>query len=114
MLKYSHLTDKQKSEITNGCGGKGMGFEPPQFFFKASCNHHDFYYWRGGEAKDRRYADTAFLDAMLEDAERALTFYGRAFNKIAACAYYLVVRLGGKKYFNFGPMKTQKDLPSRY
>jgi len=114
MLKYSQLTDKQKSEITNGCGGKGMGFTPPQFFFKASCNHHDFYYWRGGENKDRKYADKSFLDAMLEDAERASNWFSNIWNRTAAYAYYFAVRISGKKYFNFGPMKTQKDLPSRY
>lgn len=114
MLKYRDLTNKQKSELTNGCGVKGMGFTPPQFFFKASCNQHDFYYWRGGKASDRKYADKAFYSAMKDDARASKDIFTLAWYMVAATAYYCVVRIGGKKYFKFGPMKTSKDLPSRY
>ena len=114
MLRYSELTDKQKSAITNGCGGKGMGFKAPQFRFKASCNHHDFYYWRGGEESDRKRADKAFLRLMLEDADTTGDFFTRAWNRFGAYTYYFLVRLGGKKYFNYGFVRTKKDLPPRY
>ena len=110
-LKYSSLTELQKSKITNGCGGKGMGFTPPQFFFKASCNQHDFYYWRGGSSTDRKIADRFFLNAMWEDANRASNIFSLLWNKTAAVTYYLLVRLGGKKYFQEGTMKTKADLP---
>ena len=112
MLRYSKLTDRQKDIITNGCGGKGMGFKPPQFFFKASCNHHDFYYWRGGTEADRKHADSMFFLAMREDADRGNNIFAVTGNKLAAIFYYLAVRIGGRKYFSFGEMKTEKDLPA--
>ena len=47
MLKYRDLTEEQKKFVCNGCGGKSGWINPPEFLFNASCNHHDFLYWRG-------------------------------------------------------------------
>lgn len=110
-LKYSDLTQEQKKIITNGCGGKGMGLKPPQFFFNASCNHHDFYYWRGGTEEDRTIADIQFLDAMWKDTELADNIFGKLYNKTAALVYFSAVRLFGWHYFYYGTMKTTYNLP---
>ena len=110
-LKYSSLTELQKTKLTNGCGGKGMGFNPPQFFFKASCAHHDFYYWRGGNEFDRSEADTQFLKAMWSDANIPTNIFKRIWHKFGAFTYYSLVRVGGMFFFKYGPMKTEADLP---
>ena len=104
MIKYSQLTDKQKKAICNGCGGKGGWVKPPNFLFKASCNQHDFYYWRGGSEEDRLKADDSFYEAMLVDVSCSVWY------KTVAYIYYIAVRLCGSKYFNYGAMKTLKDL----
>lgn len=60
MFKYSSLTHEQKKHICNGCGGKGGWIKPPKFIFHASCDQHDFYYWRGCSEDDRLLADISF------------------------------------------------------
>ena len=48
-MKYEELDVKQKAYICNGCGGKGGFVKPPyRIFFNASCNHHDYGFWKGG------------------------------------------------------------------
>lgn len=108
-LSYSELTDKQKSLVCNGCGGKGGLVKPPNFLFKASCNQHDFYYWRGGTEEDRLKADKAFYEAMLVDVSNA-EWYNKVQYKAIAYIYYKAVRRFGAKYFNLGKMKTIGDL----
>ena len=109
-LRYSDLTIDEKSKICNGCGGKGGWIKPPSFIFKASCNHHDFLYWRGKDESDRKYADKAFYRYMGYDIEKAkwymkLYFYPWAF------AYYSTVRCLGKKFFNYSSeYKTLADI----
>lgn len=108
-LKYSDLTDEQKEIICNGCGGKSGWLNPPEFLFNASCNQHDFYYWRGGTESDRLEADKAFYEAMLVDVNMAV-WYKRAYYKMIAYVYYRSVRLVGKKYFSYGTMRTKTDM----
>lgn len=108
-LKYSDLTDEQKEIICNGCGGKSGWLNPPEFLFNASCNQHDFYYWRGGTESDRLEADKAFYEAMLVDAQNYI-WYKRLLYKSIAYTYYKSVRLFGKKFFQYGTMKTKADI----
>ena len=109
MIKYSQLIDKQKQAICNGCGGKGGLINPPDFIFKASCNQHDFYYWRGGLEYDRLIADYDFYKDMLEDIETQ-PLIKKPYYHLWALAYYKAVRIFGKKYFNYNIMKNETDL----
>ena len=108
-LRYSDLTDEQKEIICNGCGGKSGWLNPPEFLFNASCNQHDFYYWRGGTESDRLEADKAFYEAMLVDVQNS-AWYKRLYYKLIAYTYYKSVRLFGKKFFEYGTMKTKTDI----
>lgn len=109
MIHYSELNDNQKKAICNGCGGKGGWITPPQFIFKASCNQHDFYSWRGGKEEDRAKADKEFYQAMLEDI-KSQPLIKKPYYHLWAFTYYKAVRIFGKKYFNYGAMKTIYDL----
>lgn len=100
ILSYSSLTPFQKKSICNGCGGKGGFVSPPQFLFKASCNQHDFYYWRGGTEDDRKKADDTFYKFMLEDVNDS-KWWKRPFYKSMAFLYYKSVRQFGKKFFYY-------------
>lgn len=110
MLKYSDLTPQQKDKICNSCGGKGGLINPPNFIFKASCNHHDFYYWRGCTNSDRKKADKAFYRYMRLDIQEA-KWYLKPYYHQWALAYYLAVRLFGSKYFYYSEkMRTLADI----
>jgi len=110
MIKYSDLTDNQKSLITNGCGAKGGFINPPDFIFKASCNQHDFYYWRGMDEEDRKKADNAFYKYMRIDISE-VSFHKKPYYHLWAFSYYSMVRLFGKKYFSYAyRYKTLEDL----
>ena len=101
MLKYVDLTLAQKAFVCNGCGGKGGLVNPPEFLFHASCNHHDFLYWRGGTEADRKAADDAFYEMMKVDIAEC-SWHLRAHYHIWAYTYYKSVRLIGKKFFYYG------------
>jgi len=110
MLRYRDLTPEQKAKITNGCGGKGGFINPPEFLFHASCNQHDFYYWRGGIEADRKKADDTFYKYMQLDIVNENSMIKRIYYEMLAYSYYKAVRIFGKKYFNYGKQKTMKDL----
>ena len=110
MIKYRDLTEEQKKFVCNGCGGKSGWINPPEFLFHASCNHHDFLYWKGGTEADRKAADDAFYEMMKEDISEC-EWYLRPHYHIWAYTYYKSVRLIGKKFFHYGnEMKTMVDL----
>ena len=110
MIKYADLTLTQKAFICDGCGGKGGLINPPEFLFHASCNHHDFLYWRGGTEEDRKAADDAFYELMKEDIAEC-SWYLRPHYHLWAYTYYKSVRLIGKKFFfHADEMKTMVDL----
>lgn len=110
MLRYSELTEEQKKFITNGCGGKSGWINPPEFLFHASCNQHDFYYWRGCTEEDRLKADTEFYELMKKDASEA-KWYLRPHYYMWAWTYYMSVRVMGKKFFYYADkQKTIEDL----
>lgn len=108
-LRYSDLSTQDKINICNGCGTKGGWFNPPEFLFHASCNQHDFYYWRGGTEADRERADEEFYRFMKQDASEG-KWYQRPFMYAMAFVYYKAVRISGKKYFEYGEMKVAEDL----
>ena len=110
MLKYTDLTQSQKDSLTNGCGSKGGWFKPPNFIFTASCNQHDFYYWRGGVEADRLIADDKFYEFMKQDAKSCGNLLIKAVHLFIAWFYYRMVRHFGKDSFSYGKMKTKADL----
>ena len=113
MLRYKDLTDTQKQAICNGCGGKGGFINPPEFLFHASCNHHDFRYWRGCTEADRKDADDSFYKWMKVDVSES-KLYLKPYYHFLAWSYYKAVRLFGKKYFNYSDKpKTLEDLEKR-
>lgn len=112
LLRYSDLTQEQINSIANGCGGKGSLIPVPNFLFKASCNQHDFYYWRGGDESDREAADDAFYKYMCIDIEdNAKGLVEKLWYHAWALLYYLAVRQFGDKYFYYSTsMRTLKDI----
>lgn len=110
-LHFHHLTPFEVKCICNGCGGKGGKIDPPEFLFNASCNQHDFYYWRGGNESDRLKADIMFYNEMKADAKDETKLVKRLLYIAMAFVYYRAVRRAGKKFFNYTdkPM-TREDL----
>ena len=94
-IRFKDLTDEQKEFICNGCGPKGGLIKPPDFLFRASCNHHDFNYWLGCNRFQRKKADLQFYREMLKDAQK--NFY----YKFWARAYYRAVRIFGMFCFHW-------------
>lgn len=109
LLHFSTLTKVQISLIANGCGSKS-GFIPiPQFIFNASCDQHDFYYWRGGTEQDRLKADNEFYQAMKDDIKDLnINFIKKQWYRFWAYSYYKAVRFFGRKHFCY--RETQKTL----
>lgn len=109
-LYYDDLTEEQKSLICNGCGPKAFGMKVPQFCFLASCDKHDFNYWKGCTEEDRKKYDSGFFWAMMEDVGNA-KIYKRLFYAGWALLFYTLVRLKGKDYFHYADNKrTKADL----
>jgi len=109
-LKWRHLTPEQRRAVSNGCGGKGSWVPVPDFLFTASCNIHDFHYWRGGDEADRLKADFEFYQAMLVDAADA-SWWRRGWDRGLAWLYYRAVRAWAQDYFHYGSRRTRADLP---
>lgn len=99
--KFEDLTKEERSKICNGCGGKGSWVRPPHgIFFKASCDHHDYGYWKGGGEVARMRCDKNLYKAMIEDC-KSLPWYRWARYRPWCWAYYVAVRMCGAKYFNY-------------
>jgi hypothetical protein len=104
-IRYRDLTQKQKDFVCSGCGPKGLFVKPPNFRFRASCDHHDFNYWLGCHRYHRKKADLQFYCEMLKDAG------GKRKYKFWAQAYYRAVRIGGIPFFNWAKrQRTLEDL----
>ena len=108
MLHYSDLTKVQKQKICNGCGAKGGFINPPEFLFHASCNQHDFYYWRGGSEKDRKKADDAFYKCMKIDIANEKSRLKRLYYTAWAYLYYRAVRLFGREFFHYADKQRER------
>ena len=108
-LHFRHLTVFEAKCICNGCGGKGGKINPPEFLFNASCNQHDFYYWRGGNEIDRYKADRMFFDKMKNDTKLSTNPLKRMFYLTMAYIYFKAVRKKGKSFFNYTNSPKNKD-----
>lgn len=100
LLRWSDLTDWQRSHVGNGCGPKGFPIPLPNFLFRASCNRHDFGYWRGGDDEDRKWVNAGFRRAMLEDANTR-TGWRRIWYRFWAKTYAFAVDKFGKRFFTY-------------
>lgn len=114
-LRWKRLTPPQQERaravgLTNGCGPKWKWLPVPEWFFAASCDHHDFNYWLGGTKRDRARADREFYLVMLMDAERATSWAQRWWLRRMAWLYYRSVRTFGGKLFALGDVKGWADL----
>jgi len=86
----------------NGCGGDGSWIRLPYGkFFEASCNKHDISYGIGGDEARRFECDGKFLIMTLKDTFRIKGWFKRVYYQCWAVIYFLGVRVGGKKYFNY-------------
>lgn len=109
MLTENDKIFLRKNGIMNGCGGQNRGFLQKillkfltPVFFEASCDLHDFGYWKGWDEERRAECDRKFYEKILEDIENfSKNFFEKNFYKILAKIFYIAVRLGGKKYFNY-------------
>lgn len=113
MIKYQHdikipyelLTDEQKKEICNGCGGKGSWLKPPlRAFFDTDCDHHDYGYWCGNTEKIRKACDVRLMLGMSKDCTE-LPWYKFIFYYPWCVGYYWMVRRCGKVFFYWGKKK---------
>lgn len=114
-VRFADLTEdhiavlKELGEL-NGCGGKGGWLNPPDWIFTASCWHHDFNYWLGGDEQARREADWQFYKAMLADTAAA-SWWKRPWYRMVAWSYYRAVRWFAKGFFNYTDVeRTLEDL----
>jgi hypothetical protein len=108
--KFEDLSKEQLNAICNGCGKKGGFFKPPNWFMLASCNHHDYGYWKGCTEADRLKCDETFLREMKKDVKRSNIFL-RPIRYSAAYTYYFAVRKAGKSAFYYAKNpKTIEDL----
>jgi hypothetical protein len=104
MKKFEELTEKERADICNGCGGKGGWIVPPYAAMnEANCNHHDYGYWKGGGVWARLVCDCKFWWALQKDS---LAFGWKNPHKVVwftgwAAIYFLGVRVAGWKYFNY-------------
>ena len=103
-IRFRDLTDYQRQMICNGCGPKGGIIPVPEFLFHASCDHHDFNYWVGGNRFQRKKADLQFYKEMVRDAE------GNGYYKFWAKVYYRAVRWFSAPYFHWGTQRNRNDL----
>jgi hypothetical protein len=110
--KFEDLTEKEIAEICNGCGGKGSYVKPPHaVFFNASCNHHDYGYWKGGTEADRKTCDDKFYSEMVKDC-KVLPWYKWLRYRPWCYLYYLAVRKWGKKYFYYSNVYADVTMPA--
>lgn len=109
-IRYRHLTAKQKSEICNGCGGKGGWVKPPhRKFFEEECNQHDFNYFLGFTEEHRKKADLQLRDAMISKV-KTLGFWNRQRLGPWCHIYYMAIRMAGKKFFYYGT--EEQEVPN--
>lgn len=114
-IPFEILTDDQKKEICNGCGGKGSWVVPPKaIFFKTDCDHHDYGYWKGITEEQRLVCDKKLKESMLQDCAR-LPWYKKPLYYPWAHVYYIAVRKAGDNYFHYGkeirwPVPTQNQI----
>lgn len=130
-VKYEDLTEDQKNEICNGCGGKGGLVKPPyRVFFNPICHRHDYDYWCGCSWWDKIKADWNLRQGMINAVKTTGIQVLRDhlyFNEILipdwairqiyyrwADAYFIGVSLAGKLYFYFADKKRYPEVENHW
>ncbi len=93
----------------NGCGPQNWRGPRPDWFFKASCDEHDWNYAVGGTEADRRWADWGFYAAMIKDTRR-LSFFARIAARWQAWIFYKLVRWRGAEHFHYDEKRTYEEI----
>lgn len=75
----------------------------PEFFFHASCDHHDFNYWLGCTEADREKADNEFYEAMKQDVG------WKWWRLPLAWTYYMAVRICGGACFHYADRERDEN-----
>lgn len=92
------------NEKPNGCGCASGFFKylkPPYYkYFHDDCVYHDTLYNEGGTEKDRKYADKKLFRKMVKRS-LGLNPWRTTWRTLIALSYYVVVRLFGRKYYNY-------------
>lgn len=71
-------------------------------FFEASCDLHDFGYWKGWDEERRKECDTKFYEAIIADiARKDYGLIRTTYYTILALIFYGFVRIGGRLSFNY-------------
>jgi hypothetical protein len=109
---YWNLTDEQKKEICNGCGGRNSVLTKflPQGTFKECCNIHDYMYFIGRTEEDKKLADRVFY-LNLNRVVKHKKGFQKFVKKIIAKTYFTAVKKYGDYYFWKG--KVPKGLNER-
>lgn len=113
LRSYAQLTPEEKSKICNGIGAaSGITKYFPNTIYLLDCreagNRHDYSYYCGGDANDRRYADMFFLYnlcVLIDNGNWLL----RIPRHSRARKYWLALRLGGWAHFNYRKSYADDD-----
>jgi len=100
---YWKMTDREKTEICNGCGGRGSLLSKfiPNGCFEEPCNIHDFMYHYGENLNDKRLADAVFLYNMNQVIKSLSGFKKFIYKKLA--------KIYWESVYNFGDYYFWKD-----
>ena len=106
--EYWQLTREQLDDISNGCGGSGVGALVPDSFFglsvKPACDIHDFMYHVGKGDQGKIDADEVLLNNMIRicneqfKVEKRMWLYKIRLN-LCQKYYYVVDKCGGPWYW---------------
>lgn len=107
-VRFRDLTSEERAQVCDGCGAKANGKLIPDWCFTASCDHHDFNYWRGCTESDRKDADQGLYEAMRFDAAR-LAWWKRPLAYFSAWLYYRAVRDYGASYFHYAAHRRGRE-----
>ena len=71
---YKNATNKERQEVCNGCGTKGLGgvLVPDHMYgldISEACDIHDWMYSEGETIQDKNVADRAFLNNIVRIIE---------------------------------------------
>lgn len=113
---YWALTQKQREEVTGGCGpGKyGDYLIPDTIWFlsiREACRIHDFMYRIGATLEDKMEADRVFMNNMLRIITTSRYEWVKNLRRSRARKYYLIVKhFGGPTYWRGKNKPAEEDL----
>lgn len=112
MKKFLRPHPEQQAQYGNGCGLSARFLNVPDFIFKASCQHHDFNYERGGTLYHKVKADVDFFSHMVSDAEDSKN---PLLSTFVATVYFIGVSLNPISYFVFtyGEWRSIEEILER-